>query len=420
MKKIVLIILLIFIFESSYSMTQVGFDPGMDTPRIATAYRGHDYDFDSCLDLPNNLCYGNVDAGSGFYNLETYFGNTGDFNNECKINSGDLYNYYYSWNGITQENVPCPYYFQWKNYPKNLIADLKIDSRNFDNAEENYFMLNLQETGHKNDLLWNQYWGLSNNWINDYTTFPYIKDINTINFDIRAKLCYGTDGIGMGRVYHYFTVYSPQQKKWQTIAIDLFNFRNVPNNDYWNSRHLIVDTIDFESDVAGCQTNECAEQQDRWRIIQLNANYLGISDYTPFLDTSSNCSSLIEDLSWEHIEINVQDLINILIEKGFFDETLLADGQYVSRIYDDSLVYNQNWPQYQTITVGMETYGKNSLNVQTKDRTIYSNINTPLICSQFTERVSGPQLNTYTNQWKSGTLSLLEILQKAKLWKYCN
>jgi len=423
MKIILVTIIILLLTTFTFAETVAGFDPGMNIPRIATAYRGHYYDFDLCLDLPNNLCYGNALAGSGFYNLEAYFGDSGNFDNECKINSGEIYDYYYSWNNITHENVPCPYYFQWKNYPDDLVADLKIDSREFDNAEENYFMLNIQETGDKYDLLWNQYWGISKDWVNDYNKFPEIHNVEKVSFDIRSNLCYGENGIGIGRTYQYFTVYSPSQKNWQTIAIDLFSFRNVPNNTYWNNRNFLVNTIAFESDLVGCQTQECAQQQDRWRIIQLNANNIGIINYAPFVDTTNDCSSSINNLSWEHIDINVQNLLNILIDQNFFDKRLLSDGRYVSRIYDDSLVYNQNWPQYQTITLGIETYGKNLLNVQIKDRLIKLK-ETPLqqnsICSQFQERYSTPQLTTHINDWKNGQHSLLEILRRAKINKYCS
>jgi hypothetical protein len=42
------------------------------------------------------------------------------------------------------------------------------------------------------------------------------------------------------------------------------------------------------------------------------------------------------------------------------------------------------------------------------------------ICTQFTQRYSNTQLNTEIINWKNGTLSLLEIIKRAKLNKYCN
>jgi hypothetical protein len=47
-------------------------------------------------------------------------------------------------------------------------------------------------------------------------------------------------------------------------------------------------------------------------------------------------------------------------------------------------------------------------------------VNKPSICSQFTERYNSNQFNTQLSNWKNGTLSLLEIIKRAKLNKYCN
>jgi acyl-CoA thioesterase I len=42
------------------------------------------------------------------------------------------------------------------------------------------------------------------------------------------------------------------------------------------------------------------------------------------------------------------------------------------------------------------------------------------ICSQFTERYTNSQWLIHKTNWRNGTHSILEIIKRAKLWKYCN
>jgi hypothetical protein len=42
------------------------------------------------------------------------------------------------------------------------------------------------------------------------------------------------------------------------------------------------------------------------------------------------------------------------------------------------------------------------------------------ICNQFTERFTNTEWTTHKLNWRKGTHTILEILRRAKLWKYCN
>jgi len=106
------------IFAASYPV--IGLDPGMKTARIANTKNPQDpLFFQLCPNDPNQKCYGNVSAGSGFYTLAYD-------NHPCIPNTGMIYDA-----DSNNRQVSCPYYFNWKRQGNDLIANLKIDTLDF-------------------------------------------------------------------------------------------------------------------------------------------------------------------------------------------------------------------------------------------------------------------------------------------------
>ena len=154
----------------------------------------------------------------------------------------------------------------------------------------------------------------------------------------------------------------------------------------WNESLEICDLLDNDSD--GLIDEGCDEDND---------GYINKDSYAPLTSGTKYPPSKFQTTYYSN---EYKD-----VATGWFQN------QQLGWIYQ----FGNGW-----FTVKMNTASKYSFDLDDSDPNEYPKIQANSICSQFTERYSQTQLNTEISNWKSGNLTLLEILKRTKLWKYCN
>ena len=109
----------------------------------------------------------------------------------------------------------------------------------------------------------------------------------------------------------------------------------------------------------------------------------------------------------------------------YADSSMSCEGDFWSLEYNGDTSHSNEWYNgwfyYENGWRGKNfSCTTNSGDLDDTNPNIYPGAQMNQVCSQFTERYSQTQLNTEISNWKSGNLTLLEILKRSKLWKYCN
>ncbi|HOI97355.1 MAG TPA: hypothetical protein PLA19_02515 [Candidatus Pacearchaeota archaeon] len=325
------------IFAASYFV--IGQDPGMKTARIANTKNPQDpLFFQLCPNDPNQKCYGNVSAGSGFYTLAYD-------NQPCMPNTGMIYDA-----DSNNRQVSCPYYFNWKRQDKDLIANLKIDTLGFlvDKTENIYLGIQTNNAGGV------PYYGLDFN--NNYHA-PKIENIDKISLKIRTKICYTPkkdDIYRSGRIMYYFGWWNVEKQQRETISLDILHFwRPSGHKPGW-----VTEYVNTEAELSG-KTADDPDYNIRKHTIYVNGKALGVipESYDFYYDSTPNCSSSIDNATWLQIDIPVKSLIKRLLQEGFIDKEILEGAKYSGSILG-----------------GIEFWGRNLVELEVKDHTMYGKV----------------------------------------------
>ncbi len=310
-----------------------GFDPGMKTALAATTDPQSSYYFESCPSSADNKCYGTIPNKGGFYTI----GWDEPLHN-CTINTGMMY-----YEDPGNPNVSCPFYFEWKNTTDKLSAHLTVDTLNFSSGNTRNIYIGLQEnTNTPRNKNSTKYFGVNGS---NFSNTPYLSNITTISFDMRAKLCPGPQEENrFGRILYYAGLGGTGNGI--TLSLDLLQY-TAPNQP----AGALVKTVNTELELCNCTDQRAAN------VIHVNGYYAGIlpPEQTIFVDNTPTCSTPLEEVPWIHVQIPMQQMVQILIDHGYTNTTALEGARYTSGIIG-----------------GIETWGRSRVELEIKDHTIYT------------------------------------------------
>jgi hypothetical protein len=362
------------VVDNEFNLVKTGFDPGLNIPRISSTFSPSDpLYFELCPNEPNQRCYGNIPAGGGFYTLSYDF-------KQCIPNTGGLYS-----ESSSNPNVPCPYYFNWKNDGKT-IANVKVDTLNFTSGTTSNVYLGIQ-TNIGGQV---PYPGIN---FNNNSQAPRIQDIENVTFKFRAKLCYKPKEIDVyryGRITYYVGWWNVEKQNFQSISIDLLQFWKPDNS----KPAALVNYANTQAELMGLVPGD-ADYDTASNTIYVNGKAFGIvpSNYDFNYDNSASCSSSLDNAQWLSVNIPVQQIINTLISAGKIKTDILNNAKYSGEIIG-----------------GVEFWGRNLAELDVKDHTIWVReevIQQPICTSFFYSdwtscSSSGTQTRTITSQSPSG------------------
>jgi hypothetical protein len=145
------------------------------------------------------------------------------------------------------------------------------------------------------------------------------------------------------------------------------------------------------------------------------------------VDNKINYNGFVSKTTWAFITSNgpptdFKDTFYYHIPQSNFSIKLIDFNQDGTINHDDEWYWFGLWDSVtQTWIKGLDSTNLDALGIWFQDTSENCNINKfKLICQQFTERFTNAEWSTQKASWRSGTHSLIEIIRRAKLWKYCN
>jgi hypothetical protein len=269
-----------------------------------------------------------------------------------------------NWSTPSTTNIPQNFHSVTVKYIPEIQTFLMIgiNNRHFPNSELKYFY----STDGIN-------WTINQVTNGTHTTFPNDAHNPGISGDEKGFLLENTT-MGFGAPYNL-------------TEPDEFGYWDLFTN-YLIIKHQKSPRIDLSSCSKGF---EGYVSKPTWIIL---------NSYGP--STSSFDNSLFYRLEKGNFSISLTDFD----KKGTLDH---SDEWYWVGLWDSEI---QNWTPY-----------IDSNNITQKGIWIKDNCNNEIanqICTQFVERFTTNQWLTHKTNWKKGTHTLLEIIRRAKLWKYCN